>query len=391
MRLMILSVSGRLGGAERVLVDVVAVTRQRHPDWPIAILSVEDGPLRQAVEALGAEFDVVTLPKVLAETGEFGRGRLLTLVRLVAAAPGLFGYTRTLGRNIERWRPDVLLANGLKAQIVSSWVRGKARLVWHVHDYLTTRPVSAALFRRFAGRASVIVVNSKSVAADIRTVLGEAGRVEVLYNAVDDTRFSPEGPTIDLDQAAGLPPAPAGTIRVGLVATYARWKGHEVFLQAMARLDASRPVRGYVVGGPVYQIGASQWSRQELAARVTALGLDGRVGLVGFQQDTAPVYRALDVAVHASTAPEPFGLVIAEAMMCGRAVVVSAAGGAIEVAGDDGALSHAPGDVAGLALRLEQLVSSPELRHQLGARAHAAATDRFSRERFARGLDDVLA
>jgi glycosyltransferase involved in cell wall biosynthesis len=233
-------------------------------------------------------------------------------------------------------------------------------------------------------------VNSKSVADDINRVLGGTGRVEVLYNAVDWSRFTPHGPALDLDEAAGMAPAPAGTIRVGLVATYARWKGHEVFLEAVARLDRQLPVRGYLVGGPVYQIGASQWSRQELAARVTALGLDGRVGLVGFQQDTAPVYRALDVVVHASTSPEPFGLVIAEAMMCGRAVVVSAAGGAIEVAGEDGALSHAPGDVAGLAQRLEQLVSSADLRSQLGARARTGAADRFSRDHFARGLDRVL-
>ena len=132
---------------------------------------------------------MIPLPKALAGTGEYGRGRLVTLVRLLGAAPGLVAYTRTLRRHVNRWRPDVLLANGMKAHVVSSWVRGTARLVWHVHDYLGTRPVSAALFRRFATRASVIVVNSKSVADDIHRVLGGTGRVEVLYNAVDGSRF----------------------------------------------------------------------------------------------------------------------------------------------------------------------------------------------------------
>src|SRR5262249_14978265 len=51
-------------------------------------------------------------------------------------------------------------------------------------------------------------------------------------------------------------------------------------------------------------------------------------GLVPFQEDTAAVYRALDVVVHASTQPEPFGLTIAEAMSCSRPVVVARAGGA---------------------------------------------------------------
>ncbi len=56
--------------------------------------------------------------------------------------------------------------------------------------------------------------------------------------------------------------------------------------------------------------------------------------------------RALDIVVHASTRPEPFGLVIAEAMACGRAVITSAAGGAAEIVESEvDALTHTPGDV----------------------------------------------
>jgi glycosyltransferase involved in cell wall biosynthesis len=45
----------------------------------------------------------------------------------------------------------------------------------------------------------------------------------------------------------------------------------------------------------------------------------------------ADAMRALDVVVHASTDPEPFGLVVAEAMACGRAVTTSGTGGASEL------------------------------------------------------------
>ncbi len=49
--------------------------------------------------------------------------------------------------------------------------------------------------------------------------------VHVVDNGVDVARFSP-GPAegARLDALAGLPPAHEGTLRVGLVATYARWK-----------------------------------------------------------------------------------------------------------------------------------------------------------------------
>ena len=142
---------------------------------------------------------------------------------------------------------------------------------------------------------------------------------------MDLERFSPRGPTLDLDAMAGVPPAPAGTIRVGLVATMARWKGHEVFLRALSMLPKDLPIRGYVIGGPIYSTAGSQRSVEELRALASGLGLNGNAAFTGFVKDSAAAIRALDVVVHASTDPEPFGLVVAEAMACGKPVVASRA------------------------------------------------------------------
>ena len=182
---------------------------------------------------------------------------------------------------------------------------------------------------RWSARPGVrAVAVSHSVAADAARVLGPRVPVETIYNAVDLDRFAPgPGDGAWLDGLAGLPPAPAGTVRVGLVATYARWKGHDVFLDAVARLDPGLPARFYVVGGPIYRSAGSQYSPEELRAKAEALGVAGRVGFAGHQADPEAVYRALDVVVHASTRPEPFGRVIVEAMACGRAVVVLRGGG----------------------------------------------------------------
>src|SRR5439155_868330 len=145
---------------------------------------------------------------------------------------------------------------------------------------------------------------SHAVEADARALLPRLP-VAVVPNAVDTDHFAP-GPADGrlLDELAGLPAAGAGTVRVGLVATYARWKGHDVFLDAAARLAAERlgpAMRFYVIGGPIYQTHGSQWSEDELRRRAGGLADAGRVGYIGFQQDPAAVYRALDVVVHAST------------------------------------------------------------------------------------------
>ena len=100
--------------------------------------------------------------------------------------------------------------------------------------------------------------------------------------------------------------------------------------------------------------------------------------------------RALDIVVHASTDPEPFGLVIAEAMACGKPVVVSRAGGAVELTEPGvNALAHEPGDVPALARCLADLVRDADLRDRLGRAALISARQRFARSRMARELAPI--
>jgi glycosyltransferase involved in cell wall biosynthesis len=103
------------------------------------------------------------------------------------------------------------------------------------------------------------------------------------------------------------------------------------------------------------------------------------VGFIGFQDDPAAVYRAADVAAHASVQPEPFGLTIVESMACGRATVVSRAGGAEELFADgEDALGVPPGDPAALANAILTLARDPALRARLGASARSAVVRRFN-------------
>ncbi len=159
------------------------------------------------------------------------------------------------------------------------------------------------------------------------------------------------------------------------------------FLDAIARLDSAAPVRAYVIGGALYQTAGSQFRLEELRAHAEANGLAGRVGFTGFVDAADEAIRALDIVVHASTAPEPFGLVIAEAMACGRPVIASDAGGAREIftRGVD-ALAHPPGNSEALAECISRLAGDESLRQQLGLAARQNAERRFNRRRLAAEL-----
>lgn len=393
MTVVFLNPVATLGGAERCLVDVLAVLRAARPGVGLHLIAGADGPLLDEARRAGATAAVVPLPAAAGGLGESqlvlnGGGRLARTAGLLAqaarAAVGVPGYLRRLRRAVGRARPALVHSNGMKTHLLAGYAAPPGvPVVWHLHDFVSTRPVLGRWLRRLARPPAVAVANSEAVAADARAALPGV-RVEAVYNGVDTDRFSPgPGDGAGLDRLAGLSPAPPGTVRAGLVATYARWKGQEVFVDAAAAAaDRLRGVRFYLVGGPQYATAGSQWTEAELRQRVAAGGLAGRCGLVPFQPDPRPVYRGLDVVVHASTRPEPFGLTIAEAMACGRAVVVTLAGGAAELATDGvDAVGVPPGDVAALAEALVRLGGDPALRAALGAAARATAVARFDRRR----------
>jgi glycosyltransferase involved in cell wall biosynthesis len=387
-----LSPTGQTGGAEAALHELLAGLRESHPSWSLRLIVASDGPLVARVEALGVPVQILPFPASLARLGDWGLGRgfwrrLLFLGRCLGIALPAVGYLRQLRRLLRTSSPQVIHTNGLKMHVLGAWARPRGSAVlWHLHDYAGRRPLAARLLRRSAHHCSAIVANSTSVAEDMRRVCGDAVAIYPVWNAVDLTRFSPSGPRADLDALAGLATV-EGVLRVGLVATFARWKGHETFLKAFAMLPSSVPVRGYIVGGPLYETSGSQVSVGEMRALVASLGLESRVGFTGFVQDAGSVMRALDIVVHASTDPEPFGLVIAEAMACGKPVVASRAGGAAELIEPGvNALAHEPGDATALARCLADLIRDAGLRERLGRAALHAAHQRFTRCRLASQL-----
>jgi glycosyltransferase involved in cell wall biosynthesis len=397
MRVLFISVSDELGGSEIALLDMIAGLKRVRPTWMIGAVLPGRGPLLARAEAAGADCTVLSLPPALARVGEFAatstasrlRARAVLGVRLLAAATVVPGYLARLRKVVRAYRPSIVHTNGFKAHVLGARASGGARLVWHMHEYVGDRGLSRRLLVAHAARPSAILANSASVADDVRRALPAAVAPQIVYNAVDLASFDPAGAAEDLDARAGWRPPSGAVVRIGLIATFARWKGHDVFLRAIAALPASLPVRAYVIGGPLYATAGSQYELAELKRMAEALGAGDRVGFTGYLPAPSAM-RALDIVVHASTRPEPFGLVIAEAMACGRALVTSAAGGAGELIepGVD-ALTHAPGDAEELSRQIARLADDRTLRAALGARAREAAARRFDSTRLAHEIAHV--
>lgn len=155
-----------------------------------------------------------------------------------------------------------------------------------------------------------------------------------------------------------------------------RWKGQTVLLQALARLAEIRGAKDFL-GVIVGDHQGREAYRDELYRLARQLDVESCLRLTGNCRDMPAALMLADVVVSASTQPEGFGRVAAEAQAMGRPVVATDHGGARETVrpGVTGWLVP-PGDADALAEALQAAISlDPAARREMdaAARAHVAA------------------
>jgi glycosyltransferase involved in cell wall biosynthesis len=217
-------------------------------------------------------------------------------------------------------------------------------------------------------------------------------QIETLYPGVGTTSFSPVVDGRSVRHEIGITD---NTPLVALVARFQDVKGHDVF-QAMARQVASAiPETRFIVAGENTQSSADNAYKSHIleTARSDPL-LRDRLIYLGFRADVERVYAAADVVV-CSSHFEGYGMSIIEAMASGKSIVSTDRGGPAEtvVHGETGFLV-APGDAAGLARYVIDLLHDPSLRLKMGAAGRARVGAHFSAaataEQFMQTLDRIL-
>lgn len=359
----------RLSGGQRDLVDLVRALGGRE-DVHVALPG--DGPLAEALRRHGATVHAMAMASELRTLSRWELSQrpdraLRVTGALVRAASELTELTRSL-------RPDVLHTNSMKAHVLglAATRRASVPLVWHVRDVLPAGWVRHG-FNGLGrlGAQQVICLSQAATEPFRRSRLSD--RVVVVHNGIRPAPCTLE----EIDRVRRELGAGDGELLVGIVGQIARWKGQDVFVEAAARLTERFPsARFTVVGEPLFAANEAAFAR-EIRARASALGLDGRMSWPGYVDPIEPVMGALDVLVHASRLPEPFGRVIVEAMAAGTPVVASRAGAGPElVAPGTGDLVD-PGDPDALAASLATLLADDHARGRIGraARDHAARFD----------------
>ncbi len=359
LRVVYLDHCAQLSGGELALVRLLPFLEQAVDGL---VVLADDGPLVARLQNIGVDTEVLPMAEV---ARGLPRDRVRPSRLPLTSALHTVAYTARLARRLRSLGPDLVHTNSLKSGVYGCVAARLARVpaIWHVHDRMAEDylPHAATVLIRtlVAHLPAAVIANSRSTLA---TVARPGLVAEVIASPV---------PTIAVPTGDGE--RDGATLRVGMVGRLAPWKGQHVFLAAFAQAFPDGGAEAVIVGAALF--GESTYE-DDLREQVTRLGLDGRVRFTGFLADVGDFLVSLDVLVHASVIPEPFGQVVVEGMAAGLAVVASDAGGPAEVIthGCDGVLV-APSDPDALAQALLDLAGDADGRHALGVAARKRARD----------------
>ena len=360
-----MSPHAHLGGAERVTMDLVAL-HDRAAVEP-ALIFLAPGPLVEQARALGIEAEVLVAPRL----------------RHVLAARAC---RRALAARFKAMRAD--LVHGIMAwgHAFAGPAARRAGIpeVWFQH-MVPVRGQGLDLLAALTP-TSCVLVNSAFTAAGERRVTPWPRQLEIVRPGV---RISSE--PLDERRRRGRAALGLGDadFAVGIVARLQRWKGQHVVIQAFATLAHARSrSRLFVIGGPLF--GLEPDYPEELQRLAGTLGIADRVVLTGHRDDVPDCLAAMDIAVHASLRPEPFGLALVEAMEAGTPLVAADAGAVREVvtAGLNGLLVP-PGDPEILATALLALQHDPGRRSRMAAEGLVTVREHFDAAQVARRVEAI--
>lgn len=366
--------SALLYGSDRTLLHLVSHLDQER-FAPIVVLP-EAGPLIPALEAAGAEVHIQPLCVLHRTADPFYWMRFL--LRIPQSARALRNLIRTRDVRLIHSNTSHVLDGSFAAYLT------RAPHVWHIreiHTGLSRVGRWLSCWMRASSQA-IFAVSRASQAAFFPGRVDDP-KLHIIYDGIDVTRFHPERQGAAIRAEFGLA---ADTPLAGVVGRIAHWKGHRAFLDAAAWVYRRCPEARFLVVGDAVTEGDLAL-KQALQSQVHRLGLEEAVIFTGVREDVPEIMAALDVHVLPSEMPEPWGLVVLEAMASGLPVIATRQGGPLEMV-VDGVTGHLvpPNDAEAMGQAMLALFENPEQARAMGQAGRARCESMFTLERAARDM-----
>ena len=241
-------------------------------------------------------------------------------------------------------------------------------------------PVYSGTSKRLGARMALLIAMSQWIADHMVKGGVSPHNIVVMYDGIDAAKLEGPRPVAELRRTWEVSPDQPV---IGIVGNVRVWKGQDIVMRALIDIVEAFPD---VV---CFFVGASSTSSHDavfmadLKRLAADHGLERNVRFTGYQKDTPAFVQMMDVVIHASRDPEPFGMVGLEAMAQRKPLVGSGAGGMTEII-VDGVTGYQfpPGDHQALAERVTRLLRDRALAAAMGERGYARLKEHFSLDQY---------
>jgi glycosyltransferase involved in cell wall biosynthesis len=381
------NVDGTVGGSQYCLLYLTE--RLDRTRFEPVVVFYEEHALVPRFRAAGIDTRIIK-PNVFRIPIRAGSVAALAPVRLaLRLVQRAVNFTRSI-RRVQRYRrllkSERIEAVHLNNSIMRShdWMIA-ARLtgipcLTHERGY---NPSYSRVTKAFGRRLAKIISVSQAV-RDYMVQHGMSGeRVTVMYDGLDVSQLRPERSPEEIRRVFQIE---ADQPVLGIVGNIRHWKGQEVVVRAMSLVRGRYPRAVCLLVGATAK--ADQWYEDRLRALVQQLGLERNVVFAGYQSNPCELLDVMDVCVHASIQPEPFGMVVLEAMARRKPLIGSRAGGVPEIVveGVTG-YTYPPGDWKELSARVIELLGDPARARDMGERGYQRVIADFQVDKYVRDIE----
>lgn len=361
LRILHLDHSTVLGGAERSILELAAAQRAR--GHSVTVAAGGDGPFMRTASERGIDTLSLALPREYVDAPALAGVR-----RGLRAALALVGASRRISAAIRAVGPDVVHVHTRKAQLATLAIPRHPRpVLFHLRDALPRHRVLRLPMVLAVRRSAHAVALTPWMTEDYRRAgaVPRSGTIGVVPSGVNQERLA-ELATPWLDGTAEP--------RIGFIGQIASWKGPHLIVELAELMERRHGATFHLIGEVLFPEAEQRygdWLRQRVKSssardsitwHPAAASPEGAMGMI-------------DILVHTSTKPEPFGRVLVEAMAAHRPIVAFRRGSTTSILSDRTALFAGTDRVEDVAASVERLLTDRTAALDMAARAADAARE----------------
>lgn len=358
--------SSELYGSDRSLLNLLKNLDRK--EFNISVILPCNGPLVEEVKNLKDVNIIIQELAILRRKNLNVKGIITYLKELFKSINFLKQIIKQKNIDIVYTNTSVIFPGGIAAKLL------KKKSVWHIREIISNkleRKVVSLIVNIFS---DTIIANSKATG---EAITKKEDKVRVVYNAIESKPETTK--SIKLDD----------NIVVGMAGRINRWKGQKLFID-MAKdiLEHAKNVH-FKIAGDVYK--GEDYILEDLKLYVKNKGVEENIEFLGQVNNMDNFYDGIDIFILPSIQPEPFGLVVIEAMEKELPVVATNHGGPTEIIDDEvnGYLVDYI-ESTEMSKRVLELINDEELRKKVGKKAKEKRNKIFNIEKYVKDISNIL-